>query len=86
MPYILNPLRAMIWRRLQRAMLRDESLVITDGETNYMITKILLQTKPKNYHDYNSLIGVLECVKLELYRRAVAAYEDKKIKENGDVY
>ena len=30
--------------------------------------------------------GVVECVKLEFYRRAVAAYEDEKCKENGDVY
>jgi hypothetical protein len=31
---------------------------------------------------------VLECAKLELYRRIVAAYEDEKIAdpENGDVY
>jgi hypothetical protein len=28
---------------------------------------------------------VLESVKLEFYRRAVAAYEDNKIVENGDI-
>jgi len=44
-----------------------------------------LPPKP-SYSDYNALVGVLECAKLEFYRRAVAAYEDKKIKENGDVY
>ena len=32
------------------------------------------------------LIGVLECAKLELYRRVAAPYEDDKIDENGDVY
>jgi hypothetical protein len=31
------------------------------------------------------LIGMLECAKLELYRRSVANYEDEKILENGDV-
>ena len=56
------------------------------GEINYLITKILLATSPKRYEDYNRLIGVIECVKLEMYRRAVASYEDKKIEENGDVY
>lgn len=56
------------------------------GELNYVITRLVLSMKPKSYSDYNALIGVLECVKLELYRRAVAPYEDKKKEENGDVY
>jgi len=31
-------------------------------------------------------VGVLECAKLELYRRIAAPYEDEKIVETGDVY
>lgn len=31
-------------------------------------------------------LGTLEAVKQEFYRRVVAAYEDLKIQENGDVY
>ncbi len=38
------------------------------------------------YSKINSLIGVLECAKLELYRRVAAPYENDKIDENGDVY
>jgi hypothetical protein len=34
----------------------------------------------------NEAIGVLECAKLELYRRVAAPYEDEKIAESGDVY
>lgn len=59
------------------------------GEINYTITKILLGTlgyRSMHYHDVNMMVGVLECVKLELYRRLAAPYEDKKIEENGDVY
>lgn len=37
------------------------------------------------YADYNEVIGMLESCKLEFYRRHVSTYEDKKIKENGDV-
>lgn len=58
------------------------------GELNYMITVMIqeyLGSKP-NYQRFNETIGVLECAKLELYRRMVAPYEDKKIEENGDVY
>ena len=57
----------------------------TVGELNYLITRILMSTNPKGYADYNSLIGVLECAKLELYRRAASVYEDKKILENKDI-
>jgi len=56
------------------------------GELNYLITKILLETQPTSYAEYNTLIGVLECCKLEFYRKAVAVYEEEKIKQNGAVY
>ena len=69
----------------------------TPGELNWHITDTILQyltTKigntphkiEHNYTDYNEVIGVLECCKLELYRRVVALYEDKKKEENGDVF
>lgn len=61
------------------------------GELNYVLTRIVegwLEANglPNNYADYNEAMGVLECMKLELYRRVVAQYEDKKMQENGDVY
>jgi hypothetical protein len=62
----------------------------TLGELNYVITKTCLDyldtADNPGYAEYNEVIGVLECAKLELYRRAVAPYEDKKIVQNGDVY
>ena len=63
--------------------------VRTPGELNYVITRLCLMYVEANndsYNTYNSLIGVLECAKLEFYRRAVAKYEDEKIQTNGDVY
>lgn len=57
-----------------------------DGVMNYVITKLIKnQYDVGHYQQYNSAVGVLECVKLELYRRAIAPYEDIKIRENGDV-
>lgn len=56
------------------------------GELNYLITRLLLAQGPNSYADYNALVGMLECCKLEFYRRAVAAYEDEKKELNGDVY
>ena len=55
------------------------------GHLNYVITKLIHMTGPVRYNDFNSLIGMLECAKLELYRRKVSPYEDEKIIENSDV-
>lgn len=57
------------------------------GDLNYVITKLTLsRIDSVNYTNINNAIGVLECAKQELYRKLAAPYEDKKIKENGDVY
>jgi hypothetical protein len=56
-----------------------------DGELNYVVTKILKQIYPLRYFHINKAIGVLECAKLEFYRTVAAPYEDKKMKESGDV-
>jgi len=59
------------------------------GELNYAITELMinyLNRKGVSYTNMNEVIGVLECAKLELYRRMAAPYEDTKIEENGDVY
>jgi len=58
------------------------------GFLNYVLTRLILRWlgNNPNYAKYNEAVGVLECVKLEFYRRAVSAYEDEKINQNGDVY
>jgi Domain of unknown function (DUF6899) len=63
----------------------------TAGELNYLVTRLVdgyLGRKGVSYANLNEVVGVLECAKLELYRRIVARYEDRKIAdpENGDVY
>lgn len=68
---------------------RDLLLAGGPGQLNYQITKKIdqyLEVFGVNYTNINEVIGVLECAKLELYRRIAAPYEDKKITENGDVY
>ena len=61
------------------------------GTLNYIITRLCDYwcrdySGEANYEKYNAVIGVLECVKQELYRRQIAPYEDEKCEENGDVY
>ncbi len=61
----------------------------TAGELNFLFTDLALSYLDNNgtsYQSFNDIIGALEGAKLELYRRKVAAYEDSKIAENGDVY
>lgn len=60
-----------------------------DGRLNYCITEILLNIleldNDPRYTKLNTALGVLEGVKLELYRRLGGPYEDEAIKKNGDI-
>ena len=79
MPYIKQEDRARLLTEIPE----------TPGELNYIITKLLLRyitVKGINYQTINDIVGALECCKSEFYRRVVAEYENKKAKENGDVY
>ena len=59
------------------------------GILNYVITVLIDNTygplSDAKYKDYNEAIGMLECCKLEFYRKAAAPYEDMKEKQNGKV-
>jgi len=58
------------------------------GRLNYFIFKLVkenIRINGESYGIYKEMIGELEMCKLEIYRRMCALYEDKKIKENGDV-
>lgn len=64
------------------------------GELNYAVTRLVdayltraaAREGRTRYAHLNEAIGVLECAKLELYRRVAVPYEDEKIGESGDVY
>ena len=80
MPYIDREAR----ERLGRGGLAEEA-----GELNYQITLLVddyLSRKGLRYAHLNEVVGVLECAKLEVYRRIAADYEDSKRNENGEVY
>lgn len=80
MPYITNKQRQEIetW----------DQFPADAGELNYAITRIIDRYlgAELRYQKINDVVGVLECAKLELYRRLAAPYEDKKRDENGEVY
>lgn len=82
MPYVSRDVRAELRATLDR-------MPENAGELNFLLTSLvddyLMQDKT-NYQRINEVIGVLECAKLELYRRIAVPYEDKKKHINGDVY
>lgn len=59
------------------------------GDFNYfvsMLCKEYIEKHGKRYQYMNDLMGALEGIKLELYRKIISNYEDEKISENGGVY
>jgi hypothetical protein len=56
-----------------------------EGELNYVITSILKKCYKPKYFNYNRLIGLLECIKQEMYRKVIGEYENQKEIENGRV-
>ena len=87
MPYIKSESREKYERALDELIriLRSLPLEEVDGELNFVVTKLIKEIYPLRYFHINRAVGVLECVKQEFYRRVAAPYEDKKIKEAGDV-
>jgi len=87
MPYIEKVRRNKLIAALDGVALE---MAGSPGELNFLITKIIvywLECYGRNtYIGINTVIGVLECAKQELYRRVAAPYEDLKKEENGDVY
>lgn len=78
MPYIKQEDRDALERRTPE----------NAGELNYDIHSMFesyLKKRGESYQTYNDIIGVLECAKLELYRRKVSILEDSKAKINGDI-
>lgn len=82
MPYIHPEDRDAFEPKLERRITAPDQL-------NFSVTRLIddyLSNNRLDYQTLNDVIGVLECVKLEVYRRIAAPYEDQKLALNGDVY
>ncbi len=90
MPYISKVLRSVVdvdINNLVQNIGADTSrMKKRDGILNYVISSLIARLYKTSYTELNAAIGMLECAKLELYRRRLAKYEDEKVKEHGDVY
>lgn len=85
MPYIKDYEREAYKNTVEA--LANQLSIMPCGHVNYVISKIVTEIfrKDQSYTCANMLIGVLDCVKLELYRKHIGLYEDKKATENGEI-
>lgn len=62
----------------------------TEGNLNYFISKLIREVygnrNNTSYAAINDVVGMLECVKQEYYRKVAAPYENQKEHDNGTVY
>jgi len=91
MPYISKEKRDEIDVFMDDLIEELETKNFLIGDLAYILYRICLGylndcDYEGHFSVYNSVIGVLESVKLELYRKRVAPYEDTKIIENGAIY
>lgn len=85
MPYIVQNIRDELDPEINHLSIS----IASEGELNYVITKLCkayCENQGGNYAANNAVVGVLECAKIEFYRRNTVPYEETKIGENGDVY
>ena len=85
MPYIPKSEKDRVDKGLLALHLSD---INNAGALNYAVHQVIAKYISQNkddYQTYNDIIGVLDCAKLELYRRLISDYEDKKILLNKDV-
>lgn len=86
MPYVKQEARTKFEQVLKELI---HAVPETPGELNYLFSVIsaeYLKSKGQLRYQYaNDVLGALEGAKLEVYRRIIAPYENKAIKENGDL-
>jgi hypothetical protein len=88
MPYIAPEDRIQYQYLLNSiANLVPEDKAKRPGHMNYIISSLIdkVYGTTMRYSDHNEAVGVLECAKIEMYRRKTAPYEDKAIEKNGDL-
>lgn len=84
MPYIKSEDRDWLDQNIELI----SSYINSVGDLNYVVTRLSLRLLKKlglNYNNISNIIGTLTLIPMEISRRIIGKYEDKKIKENGDV-
>ena len=88
MPYIKKENRPQYDKDVQnlvKTFISQKDLDV--GALNYTISTLVwaIFNNSRRYKTGNDIVGVLECVKQEFYRRKLSELENEKIIENGDI-
>lgn len=93
MPYIVEEKRYRLDKEIDKLHQSLVNLELDDddnnmeGNLNYVITRLLMMVygdkDATRYAHINDAMGLLECIKLEYYRKVAAPYEDQKEFDNG---
>ena len=84
MPYILEERRKLFDESLKNCADKCESA----GDLCYCFYKIICYFIKRNglsFDNWTKCVSALESTKLEFYRAYMEDYEDKKIRDNGDI-
>jgi len=87
MPYIKQTERKKFDPTIKALISELKKSDFNEGNLNYIMSKMInaaFDARP-SYANINKVMGVLNCVQHEFYRRKAVAYEEVKIKENGDI-
>ncbi len=88
MPYIARKDRKQYQEILNSlAEIIPQDRMLRPGHMNYIVSLLIEKVygKELRYADHNEVMGFLNCIALEFYRRKTAPYEDLKIGEEGDL-
>jgi len=86
MPYIKIANRMALDTIIDGLVKRLSQIDATQGDVNYTITRIVLETLNKDsYHSLSGCVAVLRDAADEIQRRLLGPYEDTAILKNGDM-
>ena len=88
MPYIARKDRKQYQEILNSlAEIIPQDRMQRPGHMNYIVSLLIEKVygKEMRYADHNEVMGFLNCIALEFYRRKTSPYEDLKIGEEGDL-
>lgn len=88
MPYIARKDRDQYQQAISElAKLVPPDRMARSGHMNYIISLLIQRVygESMRYADHNEVVGLLNCVQQEFYRRFTAPYEDEKIEQEGDL-
>jgi hypothetical protein len=82
MPYVAQERRPVLDKIVSEMW---AAKVKADGDLNYILFAYCKRCINPSYNNYKNFIGELHQCAVEIERRLLADYENKKIEDNGDV-